>query len=140
MFYPMATEMASTWHYQVIELVTEIGKCTNITSYPKEMVYLFQQLAMALQRRFSFQSTFAASQSLAARYFLFYLMSVCLLGCCQVGLKNNYNKNSSSNNKNNKVQYSFLAVTYHLSYCNMTRLINNIDGELQTIMAVFSML
>ena len=64
-FYPVAIETAAVpgWHYQVIELVEEIGKRTNITGDPKETAYLFQQLTVAFQRAnaVSFQSTFAVS-------------------------------------------------------------------------------
>jgi len=28
-FYPVAIEMAGTWHHQAIELVEEIGKCST---------------------------------------------------------------------------------------------------------------
>jgi len=54
-------ETAGTWHYQVIELVEEIGQC--ITNDPQETTYLLPQLSVAFQRgnTVSFQSTIAAS-------------------------------------------------------------------------------
>jgi len=79
-FYPVAIETACTWHHQAIELVKEIGN-TPPASLAIQRIrrYLFQQLSMALRRgnAVSFQSTFTASESVAIRYLLFYLMSVC---------------------------------------------------------------
>jgi len=63
-FYPVAIETAGTWHNQAVELIQEIGRrATVITGDPKETMYLFQQLSVALQRgnAVSFQSTFATS-------------------------------------------------------------------------------
>jgi len=63
-FYPLAIDTMGTWHYQAIDLVEEIGKCTtSITRDPKEMAYVFQQLSMTLQtgNGFSLPSTSSAS-------------------------------------------------------------------------------
>jgi len=62
-FYSVAIETAGTWHYQVVELIKEIGRrMTTITGDTKETVHLFQQLSVALQRgnAVSFQNTFTA--------------------------------------------------------------------------------
>jgi len=49
-FFPVAIETAGSWHHQAVELIQEIGKrITEITKDPRETVYLFQRLSMALQ-------------------------------------------------------------------------------------------
>ena len=63
-FYPVAIKTAGTRHNQVVGLIQETGRrATVITSDPKETMYLFQQLSVALQRGnvVSFQSMFATS-------------------------------------------------------------------------------
>jgi len=60
-FVPVAVETAGTWGQSAIELVQEIGKCiTMITEDTREIMFLFQQLPIALQKgnAMAFQRTF----------------------------------------------------------------------------------
>ena len=50
-FLPMAVETAGTWNQSAIELIREIGRrITAVTEDTRETVFLFQRLAIALQR------------------------------------------------------------------------------------------
>ena len=61
MFYPIAIETAGSWDVQALEVIEEIGRrITEATKDPKETMYLFQRLSMAIQRcnTLSFFNTF----------------------------------------------------------------------------------
>jgi len=50
-FYPVAIETKGTWNHWAVELVQEVGRrATFITGEPRESIFLFQQLPIALQR------------------------------------------------------------------------------------------
>ena len=50
-FVPIAIETAGTWDKQATELIEEIGRrCTLETKDPKETIYLYQRIAIAIQR------------------------------------------------------------------------------------------
>ena len=50
-FYPIAIETAGSWDVQALEMIEEIGRrITEATEDPKETMYLFQRLSMAIQR------------------------------------------------------------------------------------------
>ena len=50
-FYPIAIETACSWDVQALEVIEEIGRwVTEATEDPKETMYLFQRLSMAIQR------------------------------------------------------------------------------------------
>ena len=50
-FVPIAIETAGTWNKQAMELIEEIGRqCTLETEDPKETIYLYQRIAIAIQR------------------------------------------------------------------------------------------
>ena len=50
-FVPIAIEIASTWVKQAAELVEEIGRrCTLETDDPRETIYPYQGIAIAIQR------------------------------------------------------------------------------------------
>ena len=60
-FIPSAIETAGTWDKQATQLVEEIGRrCTLETEDPKETIYLYQCIAIAIQRgnALSFTHTF----------------------------------------------------------------------------------
>ena len=60
-FVPVAIETAGTWNNRAVELVQELGRrMTAVTEDTRETTYLFQRLAVALQRgnAVSFHSTF----------------------------------------------------------------------------------
>ena len=92
-FIPEAIEMAGTWHDQATELVEEIGKRTNNTKAIQTIRRIcFSSCAYSTskgKRGFFLTYLFAASSSVAIRYFLFYLMSACWLGCAPGRPENN---------------------------------------------------
>ena len=50
-FVPIAIETAGTWDKQATELIEEIGRrCTLETEDPKETIYMYQRIAIAIQR------------------------------------------------------------------------------------------
>ena len=50
-FYPVAIETGGNWNHWAAELVQEIGRrATLITGEPRESIFLFQQLSIALLR------------------------------------------------------------------------------------------
>ena len=50
-FYPIAIETAGSWDAQALKVIEEIGRrVTEATEDPKETMYLFQNLSMAIQR------------------------------------------------------------------------------------------
>ena len=60
-FVPIAIESAGTWDKQATELIEEIGRrCTLETEDPKKKIYLYQRIAIAIQRgnALSFTYTF----------------------------------------------------------------------------------
>ena len=60
-FYPIAIKTAGSWDVQAFEVIEEIGRrVTEATVNPKETIYIFQKLSMAIQRgnALSFFNTF----------------------------------------------------------------------------------
>ena len=60
-FYPIAIETAGSWDVQALAVIEEIGRrVTEAKEDPKETMYLFQRLSMAIQRgnALSFFNTF----------------------------------------------------------------------------------
>ena len=60
-FVPIVIETAGTWDKQATKLIEEIGRrCTLETEDPKETIYLYQRIAIAIQREnaLSFTHTF----------------------------------------------------------------------------------
>ena len=60
-FYPIAIETTGSWYVQALEVIEEIdGRVMEATEDPKEMLYLFQRLSIAIQRgnALSFFNTF----------------------------------------------------------------------------------
>ena len=60
-FVPIAIETAGTWGKQATELIEEIGRrCKLETEDPKETIYLYQRIAIAIHRgnALSFTHTF----------------------------------------------------------------------------------
>ena len=60
-FYPIAIETAGPWDVQALDVIEEIGRrITEATEDPKEKMYLFQRLSLAIQRdnALSFFNTF----------------------------------------------------------------------------------
>ena len=60
-FYPIAIKTAGSWNMQALDMIEEIGRrITEATEDPKETMYLFQRLCMAIQRgnALSFFNTF----------------------------------------------------------------------------------
>jgi len=60
-FFPVAIETAGAWNHLANELVQEIGRrITAVTEEPRESMFLFQRLSIALQRRnaVAFRGTF----------------------------------------------------------------------------------
>ena len=60
-FYPIAIETAGSWNDQAVELIGEIGRrSAQETDDPKETMYLFQRISVAIQRRnaLAFANTF----------------------------------------------------------------------------------
>ena len=60
-FYPISIETAGSWDVQAMKVIEEIGRrITEATEDPKETMYLFQRLSMAIQRgnALSFFNTF----------------------------------------------------------------------------------
>ena len=50
-FYPIAIETAGSWDVQALAVIEEIGRrITEATEEPKETMYLFQRLSMAIQK------------------------------------------------------------------------------------------
>ena len=50
-FVPIAIETAGTWDKQATELLEEIGRRGTLdTGDPKETIYLYQRIAIAIQR------------------------------------------------------------------------------------------
>ena len=50
-FYPIAIETAGSWDDQAVKLVEEIGRrSAQETDDPKETLYLFQRILVAIQR------------------------------------------------------------------------------------------
>ena len=51
LFVPIAINTAGTWDKQAMELIEEIGRrCPLATEDPKETIYLYQRIAIAIQR------------------------------------------------------------------------------------------
>ena len=49
-FYPIAIQTTGSWDVQALEVIEEIGRrITEATEDPKETMYLFQRLSMAIQ-------------------------------------------------------------------------------------------
>ena len=60
-FYPIAIETAGFWDTQATELIEELSRrITEATENPKETTYLFQRIAITIQRgnALSFFNTF----------------------------------------------------------------------------------
>ena len=60
-FYPIAIETAGSWDVQALEVIEEIGRrVTEATEDPKETMYLFHRLSIAIQsgNALSFFNTF----------------------------------------------------------------------------------
>ena len=60
-FYPIAIETAGSWDDQAVELIEEIGRrSAQETADPKETMYLFQRISVAIQREnaLAFTNTF----------------------------------------------------------------------------------
>ena len=60
-FYPIAIETAGSWDDQAVKLIDEIGRrSAQETDDPKETMYLFQRISIAIQRRntLAFTNTF----------------------------------------------------------------------------------
>ena len=60
-FYPIAIETAGCWDDQAVELIEEIsGRSAQETYDPKETIYLFQSISVAIQRgnALAFTNTF----------------------------------------------------------------------------------
>ena len=60
-FYHIAIEIAASWDVQALRVIEEIGRrIAEATEDPKETIYLFQRLSVAIQRdnALSFFNTF----------------------------------------------------------------------------------
>ena len=60
-FYPIAIETAESWNDQAVELIEEIGRrSAQETDDPKETMYLFQRIFVAIHRgnALAFTNTF----------------------------------------------------------------------------------
>ena len=56
-FVPIAIETAGTWDKQATELIEEIGRRCTLAEDPKETIYLYQRIAMAIQRGYALSFT-----------------------------------------------------------------------------------